>query len=40
MYGGQLWDILLFAILEDEMRTQRLQDGFPYMGFWDPDDRP
>jgi len=40
MYGGQLWDILLFAILEEEMRAQRVQDGFPYMGFWKPDDRP
>ena len=33
-YDGQRWDILLFSILEEEMREQRKQDGFPYMGFW------
>jgi RimJ/RimL family protein N-acetyltransferase len=39
-YKGRRWDILVFAILEDEMRTQRAQECFPYMGFWAPDDRP
>ena len=39
-YRGKRWDILVFAILEDEMRAQRAQESFPYMGFWGPDDRP
>jgi len=39
-YRGRRWDILVFAILADEMRAQRTQESFPYMGFWEPDDRP
>ena len=39
-YGGQRWDILVFAILEGEMRAQRTRERFPYMGFWPPDARP
>ncbi|MBI2156918.1 MAG: GNAT family N-acetyltransferase [Candidatus Rokubacteria bacterium] len=39
-YGGQRWDILVFAILEGEMRAQRARERFPYMGFWPPDARP
>jgi RimJ/RimL family protein N-acetyltransferase/ABC-type transporter Mla MlaB component len=39
-YRGRRWDILVFAILADEMRAQRAQETFPYMGFWRPDDRP
>ena len=39
-YGGQRWDILVFSLLEEEMREQRLQEDFPYMGFWEPDARP
>ena len=37
-WDGQQWDILVFAILEDEMRQQRARAGFPYMGFWPGDD--
>ena len=37
-YEGQRWDILVFAILEDEMRAQRVREGFPYMGFWEGAD--
>jgi RimJ/RimL family protein N-acetyltransferase len=39
-YRGRRWDILVFAILADEMRAQRTEESFPYMGFWEPDDRP
>ncbi len=39
-YGGERWDIIIFSILEDEMRAQRAQESFPYMGFWEPDDHP
>ncbi len=34
-YDGQRWDILVFAMLEREMREHRAQERFPYMGFWD-----
>ena len=34
-YQGQRWDILVFSILEDEMRAQRTRERFPYLGFWD-----
>ena len=37
-WDGQQWDIVVFAILEDEMRRQRAREGFPYMGFWPRDD--
>lgn len=37
-WDGQRWDILVFAILEEEMRQQRAREGFPYMGFWPRDD--
>lgn len=33
-YEGQRWDILVFAILEDDMRRERAHEGFPHMGFW------
>lgn len=39
-YDGQRWDVLVFAILEPEMREQRARDRFPYMGFWEPDAGP
>ena len=39
-YDGQRWDILLFGILEPEMREQRASDRFPYMGFWERDADP
>ena len=39
-YDGQRWDILVFAILDGEMRAQRARERFPYMGFWPPDARP
>ncbi|MBI2160113.1 MAG: GNAT family N-acetyltransferase [Candidatus Rokubacteria bacterium] len=39
-YDGQRWDVLVFAMLEHEMREQRARDGFPYLGFWGPDADP
>jgi hypothetical protein len=39
-WEGQQWDIVVFAILEDEMRRQRAREDFPYMGFWPRDDGP
>jgi RimJ/RimL family protein N-acetyltransferase len=39
-YEGQRWDILVFGILEREMREQRARDGFPSMGLWGPDADP
>ena len=35
-YQGQRWDILVFSLLEDEMRAQRTPDRYPYVGFWAP----
>ena len=39
-YAGQRWDILVFAILEQEMLAQRARDAFPYLGLWEPGARP
>jgi len=33
-YQGQRWDILVFAILAEEMRAQRTRERYPYLGFW------
>jgi RimJ/RimL family protein N-acetyltransferase/anti-anti-sigma regulatory factor len=33
-YQGQRWDILVFSILEEEMRAQRTPERYPYVGFW------
>ena len=33
-YDGQRWDICVFSILAEEMRTERLRERFPYMGLW------
>jgi RimJ/RimL family protein N-acetyltransferase/anti-anti-sigma regulatory factor len=33
-YGGQRWDILLFSILEEEMREQRRAERYPDLGLW------
>lgn len=33
-YEGQHWDILVFAILREEMEEQRRREQFPYLGFW------
>jgi RimJ/RimL family protein N-acetyltransferase/anti-anti-sigma regulatory factor len=33
-YHGARWDILVFAILEDELRAQRARGDYPYRGFW------
>ena len=33
-YQGQRWDILVYAILEDEMWEQRTRERYPYLGFW------
>jgi RimJ/RimL family protein N-acetyltransferase/ABC-type transporter Mla MlaB component len=33
-YGGQRWDILLFSILEEEMREQRRVERYPDLGLW------
>ena len=35
-WDGRRWDILVFGILEDELRAQRARESFPYMGFWPP----
>jgi RimJ/RimL family protein N-acetyltransferase len=34
-YQGERWDILVFSILEAEMRAQRAGADYPYHGFWD-----
>jgi hypothetical protein len=34
-HQGQRWDILVFSILEEEMRAQRTRERYPYRGFWD-----
>jgi diamine N-acetyltransferase len=39
-YGGQRWDILVFSILEAEMREQRRRDGFGPFVPWEMDARP
>ena len=36
-YDGRRWDVLVFSILEPEMRAQRARDGFPPMGLWSSD---
>ena len=33
-YQGQRWDILVFAILAEEMRAERARERYPYLGFW------
>jgi RimJ/RimL family protein N-acetyltransferase/anti-anti-sigma regulatory factor len=33
---GNRYDIMVFSILEDEMRHQRQREHYPYMGFWGP----
>jgi RimJ/RimL family protein N-acetyltransferase len=33
--GGRTWDILVFAILDDEIREQRRKGDWPYMGLWE-----
>jgi len=38
-YGGQRWDILVFSILEAEMRDQRRRDDFGSLGPWETDAR-
>jgi RimJ/RimL family protein N-acetyltransferase/anti-anti-sigma regulatory factor len=35
-YDGRRWDVLVFSILEPEMRAQRARDGFPSMSPWPP----
>lgn len=35
-WDGRQWDVLVFGILEDELRAQRAREAFPYMGFWPP----
>jgi RimJ/RimL family protein N-acetyltransferase/anti-anti-sigma regulatory factor len=34
VYEERRWDILVFAILADEMTAQRTREQFPAMGFW------
>jgi anti-anti-sigma regulatory factor len=36
-YDGRRWDVLVFSILEPEMRAQRARDGFPSMSPWPSD---
>jgi hypothetical protein len=38
-YGGQRWDILVFSILEAEMREQRRRDALGPFGPWETDAR-
>lgn len=38
-YGGQRWDILIFSILESEMREQRRRDALGAFSLWEPDAR-
>jgi RimJ/RimL family protein N-acetyltransferase len=33
-YHGERRDILVFSILEEEMRAQRTRGDYPYLGFW------
>ena len=33
-YQGQRWDILVFAILAEEMRAQRARESYPDFGLW------
>ncbi|PYN03145.1 MAG: hypothetical protein DME07_07705 [Candidatus Rokuibacteriota bacterium] len=33
-YDGRRWDVLVYAILESEMRAQRTRENFPPMGLW------
>ena len=35
LHDGKRCDILVFSILEDEMRHQRQREQYPYMGFWE-----
>jgi RimJ/RimL family protein N-acetyltransferase/anti-anti-sigma regulatory factor len=35
-YGGRRWDIVIFSILEREMREQRAGEQFPTMSLWSP----
>jgi RimJ/RimL family protein N-acetyltransferase/anti-anti-sigma regulatory factor len=34
MHGGRRWDILVFSVLEPEIRDALAGDGFAPMGFW------
>jgi RimJ/RimL family protein N-acetyltransferase/anti-anti-sigma regulatory factor len=36
-YNGRRWDVLVYAILEAEMRAQRARDHFAPMGLWPAD---
>jgi RimJ/RimL family protein N-acetyltransferase len=38
-YGGQRWDILVFSILESEMREQRRRDDYGSFTPWETDAR-
>ena len=35
LHEGKRCDILVFSILEDEVRHQRQREQYPYMGFWE-----
>ena len=35
LHDGKRSDILVFSILEDEVRHQRQREQYPYMGFWE-----
>jgi len=36
-YDGRRWDVLVYSILESEMRAQRARDHFAPMGLWPAD---
>jgi len=37
IYDGRRWDVLVYSILESEMRAQRARDHFAPMGLWPAD---
>ncbi len=37
-YDGRRWDVLVYSILESEMRAQRVRDHFAPMGLWQASD--
>jgi RimJ/RimL family protein N-acetyltransferase/anti-anti-sigma regulatory factor len=39
-YDGRRWDVLVFSILEPEMRAQRARNGFPSMSPWSSNAGP
>jgi len=38
IYDGRRWDVLVYSILDSELRTQRTRDNFAPMGLWPAGD--